>query len=130
LAIEITGRTAGNDVVEGAMARMLDSVKSGGTIAIPLREAPEIFPPAMVCQMGSVGDAMFAKIADLYDDQVDAALKALTSILEPAMIIIIGCIVGFIVGFIVISMYLPLFEGTQPDRLGAHGVSALARFRY
>ncbi len=110
-AIDITGRTAGNTVVEGAMGRVLDSVKRGGTIAAPLQESPEIFP-AMVCQMVSVGeetgalDAMFTKIADFYDDQVDAALKALTSILEPVLIIIIGAIVGFVV----ISMYLPLFE--------------------
>jgi type IV pilus assembly protein PilC len=110
-AIDITGRTAGNAVVEGAMGRVLDSVKRGGTIATPLQESPEVFP-AMVCQMVSVGeetgalDAMFTKIADFYDDQVDAALKALTSILEPVLIIVIGAIVGFVV----ISMYLPLFE--------------------
>jgi type IV pilus assembly protein PilC len=110
-AIDITGRTAGNRVVEHAMENMLESVKKGGTISQPMREAPKAFP-AMVTHMVAVGeetgalDAMFNKIADFYDDQVDAALKAMTSILEPAMIIFVGAIVGFII----ISMYLPMFR--------------------
>jgi type IV pilus assembly protein PilC len=109
-ALETTGKTAGNAVVENAMADVITSVKSGGTIAEPLRHAP-VFPP-MVAQMVGVGeetgalDAMLAKIADFYDDEVSAAVKALTSILEPAMIILVGSIVGVIV----ISMYLPLFS--------------------
>jgi type IV pilus assembly protein PilC len=108
--LEITGRTAGNDVIERAMEQVIASVKAGGTISEPLRSTP-VFPP-MVAQMVGVGeetgalDAMLSKIADFYDDQVAAAVKALTSILEPAMIILVGSIVGIIV----ISMYLPLFS--------------------
>ena len=110
-AIQITGRTSGNKVVENAMARVLESVKRGGTISGPMREAPEAFP-VMVTQMIAVGeetgalDTMFTKIADFYEDEVAAAIKALTSILEPIMIVLVGAIVGFIV----ISMYLPLFS--------------------
>jgi type IV pilus assembly protein PilC len=109
-ALDITGKTAGNNVIEQAMAGVIESVKSGGTIAEPLKESP-VFP-AMVSHMVSVGeetgslDTMLSKIADFYEDQVDAAVKALTSILEPVMIVIVGGIVGFIV----ISMYLPLFK--------------------
>jgi len=110
-AIQITGRTSGNKVIEGAMQQVLESVKRGGSISAPMREAPEAFP-TMVVQMIAVGeetgalDTMFSKIADFYDDEVAASLKALTSILEPLMIIGVGAIVGFIV----ISMYLPLFS--------------------
>jgi type IV pilus assembly protein PilC len=109
-ALDITGKTAGNHVIEQAMAGVIDSVKSGGTIADPLKESA-VFP-TMVSHMVSVGeetgslDTMLSKIADFYEDQVDAAVKALTSILEPVMIVIVGGIVGFIV----ISMYLPLFK--------------------
>jgi type IV pilus assembly protein PilC len=109
-AIEITGRTAGNTVVEDAMVRVRDSVKSGGTIAAPLKEAA-VFP-GMVTHMIAVGeetgalDEMLSKVADFYDDEVAAAVKALTSILEPVMIIVVGAIVGFIV----ISMYMPMFK--------------------
>jgi type IV pilus assembly protein PilC len=109
-AIEITGQTAGNSVVEKAMADVIESVKSGGSIADPLKEAP-IFP-SMVAQMIAVGeetgnlDAMLSKVADFYEDEVAAAVKALTSILEPVMIILVGGIVGFIV----IAMYMPMFK--------------------
>jgi type IV pilus assembly protein PilC len=109
LALDITGKTGGNVVVEEAMEGVITSVKRGGTIAAPLAEAP-IFP-TMVTHMVGVGeetgalDAMLDKIAEFYEEQVEASVKALTSILEPVMIIIIGGIVGFIV----ISMYMPLF---------------------
>jgi type IV pilus assembly protein PilC len=109
-SLEITGRTGGNVVIEQAMANVINSVKQGGTISAPLKQSP-VFPP-MVPQMIAVGeetgalDTMLSKVADFYDDQVDAAIKALTSILEPVMIIVIGAIVGVIV----ISMYLPLFS--------------------
>jgi type IV pilus assembly protein PilC len=109
-AIEVTGKTAGNKVVEDAMESVRDSVKRGGTIAAPLKDVP-VFP-SMVVHMIGVGeetgalDTMLTKIADFYEDEVSAAIKALTSILEPVMIILIGGIVGFIV----ISMYLPLFK--------------------
>ena len=88
-----------------------DSVKKGGTIAAPMREEPRAFP-AMVVQMIAVGEetgaleTMLSKIADFYEDEVAAAIKALTSILEPLMIIVVGAIVGFIV----IAMYLPMFK--------------------
>jgi len=110
LALEITGKTAGNVAVEDAMDGVIRSVKAGGTIAAPLGQAP-IFP-TMVTHMVGVGeetgalDAMLDKVADFYEDRVDASVKGLTSILEPIMIIVIGSIVGFIV----ISMYLPLFS--------------------
>ena len=109
-ALEITGKTAGNTVVEKAMADVIDSVKNGGTIADPLKEA-SVFP-GMVSHMVGVGeetgalDTMLSKIADFYEDQVESAVKALTSILEPVMILFVGGIVGFIV----IAMYLPLFK--------------------
>jgi type IV pilus assembly protein PilC len=110
-AIDITGRTSGNRVVERAMENVYDSVKGGGSISGPMRAEPSAFP-LMVTQMVAVGeetgalDSMLSKIADFYEDEVAAALKMLTSILEPLMIVVVGAIVGFIV----ISMYLPLFE--------------------
>jgi type IV pilus assembly protein PilC len=109
-AIEITGQTAGNTVVERAMDAVLVSVKSGGTIGAPLKEAP-VFP-GMVAHMVGVGeetgalDTMLSKVAEFYEDEVAASVKALTSILEPVMIVFVGGIVGFIV----VSMYLPLFK--------------------
>jgi type IV pilus assembly protein PilC len=109
-AIEITGTTAGNAVVERAMGAVTESVKRGGSIHEPLKESP-VFP-GMVVSMVGVGeetgalDSMLNKIADFYEDEVEAAVKALTSILEPVMIVLVGGIVGFIV----ISMYLPLFK--------------------
>jgi type IV pilus assembly protein PilC len=109
LALEITGKTGGNIAVEDAMDGVIASVKRGGTIAAPLAQAP-IFP-TMVTHMVGVGeetgalDAMLDKVADFYEDRVDASVKSLTSILEPIMIIVIGSIVGFIV----IAMYMPLF---------------------
>ena len=109
-ALDITGKTAGNAVIEKSMDDVISSVKTGGTISEPLRHAP-VFPP-MVSHMVGVGeetgalDAMLSKIAEFYEDEVEAAIKALTSILEPAMIILVGGIVGVIV----VSMYLPLFD--------------------
>ncbi len=109
-ALEVTGKTAGNVVVDEAMHSVIESVKQGGTLAEPLKKEP-IFP-SMVVQMVAVGeetgalDTMLARIADFYEDQVEAAVKALTSILEPIMIVFIGGMVGFVV----ISMYMPLFQ--------------------
>jgi type IV pilus assembly protein PilC len=109
-AIEITGRTSGNVVVERAMEGVLESVKRGGTIADPLKDSP-VFP-SMVTHMIGVGeetgavDTMLTKVADFYEDEVNAAVKAMTSILEPIMIVVVGGIVGFIV----ISMYMPMFK--------------------
>lgn len=109
-AIQLTGETAGNVVVEKAMDDVYASVKTGGSLAGPI-EKHEIFPP-MVGQMIAVGEetgqleTMLTKIADFYEAEVDAKVKALTSLIEPVMI----CFVGGMVGFIVISMYLPLFS--------------------
>ena len=109
-AIDITGKAAGNVVIEHAMEQVQQSVKEGQSITGPL-EKVSIFPP-MVTQMISVGeetgslDAMLSKIADFYEDEVNASVKSLTSILEP--ILMIG--VGAIVGTVVISMYLPIFN--------------------
>jgi type IV pilus assembly protein PilC len=109
-AIEISGQTAGNAVIKEAMTDVYASVKRGGSIAAPLA-ANSVFPP-MVSHMVSVGEEsgqlqlMLDKIADFYDAEVDAKVKALTSLIEPLMI----CIVGIMVGFIVISMYLPIFS--------------------
>ncbi|MFN8161228.1 MAG: type II secretion system F family protein [Solirubrobacterales bacterium] len=108
-AIRLTGETAGNIVIEEAMDEMYTSVKQGGSIAGPI-ENEEIFP-AMVSHMVAVGEEtgqlehMLTKIADFYETEVDAKVKALTSLIEPLMI----CFVGGIVGFIVIAMYLPIF---------------------
>ncbi|HTA14186.1 MAG TPA: type II secretion system F family protein [Solirubrobacteraceae bacterium] len=109
LALEIVGKTGGNVAVEEAMDGVIASVKRGGTLSEPLSKTT-IFP-TMVTHMVGVGeetgalDAMLAKVADFYEDQVEASVKALTSILEPIMIIVIGSIVGFIV----VSMYMPMF---------------------
>ncbi len=110
-AIEITGKTSGNTVIEEAMHDVHESVKSGGPLVAPMTKVPEAFP-TMVTQMIGVGEetgaleTMLSKVADFYEDEVEAAVKTLTSILEPVMIIVVGGIVGFIV----ISMYLPMFK--------------------
>jgi type IV pilus assembly protein PilC len=104
------GRTAGNAVIEKAMDDVIESVQSGGTISAPLKAAP-IFP-TMVASMIAVGeetgglDAMLSKVADFYEDEVEAAVKALTSILEPIMIVFVGAVVGFVV----VAMYMPMFK--------------------
>jgi type IV pilus assembly protein PilC len=109
-AIEISGETCGNAVITEAMDDVYASVKRGGTIAHPIGEHA-IFPP-MVEHMVSVGEesgqleTMLSKIADFYETEVDAKIKALTALIEPLMIIFVGSIVGFIV----ISMYLPIFS--------------------
>ncbi|MDQ2675274.1 MAG: type II secretion system F family protein [Actinomycetota bacterium] len=109
-AIKIAGQTAGNAVVEDAMDDVYNSVKSGGSIAKPLQENDAF--PAMVSHMVAVGEdsgqleTMLEKVADFYETEVDAKVKALTSLIEPLMI----CLIGGGVGFIVISMYLPIFS--------------------
>jgi len=109
-ALEITGQTAGNWVVESALADVRAQVHQGVPIAQPLIDN-EIFPP-MVSQMVKIGEEtgelekMLSKIADFYEDEVDAAIQTLTSIIEPVMMIL----VGMMVGVIVISMYLPMFK--------------------
>jgi type IV pilus assembly protein PilC len=109
-SIRITGQTSGNTVVQRAMEDVYSSVKRGGTVSKPIQDHP-IFP-AMVTHMVAVGEEtgqlehMLSKIADFYEAEVDAKIKALTSLIEPLMI----CFVGGVVGFIVISMYLPIFQ--------------------
>ena len=106
----ITARSSGNRVVERAVLQARQHVTAGGTLAEPLKATP-VFPP-MVVHMISVGentgalDAMLGKIADFYDDEVDAAVTALTSLLEPMMIVFLGVVVGGIV----VAMYLPIFK--------------------
>ena len=109
-ALEITGQTAGNWVVEEALAGVRVKVHEGVPIATPLIENP-VFPP-MVSQMVKIGEEtgelekMLTKIADFYEEEVDAAVSSLTSIIEPLMMI--G--VGIMVGIILIAMYLPMFK--------------------
>jgi len=109
-ALEITAKTAGNRVIEDGVMYTRDKIAEGKNIADPLMET-KIFP-AMVVQMIAVGestgamDAMLNKIADFYDDEVDAAVSAFTSLLEPLMMVLLGGIVGFFL----IAMYLPIFD--------------------
>jgi type IV pilus assembly protein PilC len=108
--LDITGRTAGNAVIEKALLSVRKGLEAGRNLADPLKDT-DVFP-GMVTQMIGVGeqtgamDAMLQKIADFYEDEVDAAVKDLLSALEPMMIVFLGVVVGGIV----ISMYLPLFS--------------------
>src|SRR6266446_10677280 len=108
--LEITAKTAGNSIIEDAVMVTRKSIERGETISAPLKETA-VFPP-MVTQMISVGeatgalDAMLAKIADFYEEEVDAAVAGLLTLLEPIMIAFLGVIVGGIV----IAMYLPIFD--------------------
>jgi type IV pilus assembly protein PilC len=112
-ALEISGQTAGNWVIESALADVRAKVHQGVPIAQPLIEDP-VFPP-LVAHMVRVGEEtgelekMLDKIADFYEDEVDASIQALTSIVEPLMMI--G--VGVVVGIIIISMYMPMFKLLQ-----------------
>jgi type IV pilus assembly protein PilC len=109
-ALEITGQTAGNWMVENALSDVRAKVHEGVPIAQPLVDNP-VFPP-MVSQMVKIGEEtgelekMLGKIADFYEDEVDSAINSLTSIVEPLMMILVGCMVGVIV----IAMYLPMFK--------------------
>ncbi len=109
-ALEITGQTSGNWVIEEALGEVREQVHQGVPIAQPLIESPA-FPP-MVAQMVKIGEEtgelekMLGKIADFYEDEVDAAIQSLTSIIEPLMMIGVGAMVGVII----ISMYLPMFK--------------------
>jgi type IV pilus assembly protein PilC len=108
--LEITARTAGNRVIHDAVMESRGSIAGGETVAGPLEKA-QVFPP-MVTSMIAVGEAtggldeMLTKIADFYDDEVDAAVSALLSLMEPIMIVLLGAVVG---GMIV-AMYLPIFD--------------------
>lgn len=108
--LDITGRTAGNAVIERALQKVRKSLEEGKSLTDPLKET-NVFP-GMVTQMIGVGeqtgamDAMLQKIADFYEEEVDAAVKDLLTALEPVMIVFLGTVVGGVV----ISMYLPLFS--------------------
>jgi type IV pilus assembly protein PilC len=108
--LEITARTAGNRVIQDAIMQSRASIAGGETIAAPLQKS-NVFPP-MVISMIAVGeqtgglDEMLSKIADFYDDEVDAAVSALLSLLEPIMIVFLGVVVGGMV----VAMYLPIFD--------------------
>jgi type IV pilus assembly protein PilC len=108
--LEITAKTAGNRVVHDAVMQSRASIAGGDTIAAPL-EKSKVFPP-MVISMISVGeqtggmDEMLSKIADFYDEEVDVAVGALLSLMEPVMIVVLGVIVGGMV----VAMYLPIFD--------------------
>jgi type IV pilus assembly protein PilC len=107
--LDITARTAGNVIVEDAIQTTRKSIERGETIAAPLKQTG-VFPP-MVVQMIGVGEAtgaldtMLSKIADFYEDEVDAAVAGMLTLLEPVMIAFLGVVVGGIV----IAMYLPIF---------------------
>ena len=109
-SIKLTGETAGNVVIEESMEEVYANAKRGGSLAGPIERNP-IFPP-MVGHMVAVGEetgqleTMLSKVADFYETEVDAKVKALTALIEPIMI----AFVGGVVGFIVISMYLPMFS--------------------
>jgi len=108
-AIDIVRETSGNEVISRAMEQVYNSVKEGESIHEPMREA-KIFPP-LVCHMVAVGeetgaiDQMLTKVAEAYEREVDDTVNALTSIIEPVLIVVLGAIVGAIV----ICLYLPLF---------------------
>jgi type IV pilus assembly protein PilC len=109
-ALEITAKTAGNRVLQVAIKKSVISIAEGDTITSPLKESG-VFPP-MVIQMIGVGektgglDEMLSKIADFYDEEVDAAVSALTGLIEPVVIVVMGAVIGGIL----IAMYLPMFD--------------------
>ncbi|KGM17037.1 hypothetical protein N867_10875, partial [Actinotalea fermentans ATCC 43279 = JCM 9966 = DSM 3133] len=108
-ALEIVGATSGNVVIERAAKAVQDSVRTGQSLSGPLAQHP-VFPP-MVVQMIAVGedtgalDAMLEKIAEFYDQEVEATTESLTSLIEPLMIAVLGGIIGFMV----IALYMPIF---------------------
>jgi len=111
--LDITSKTAGNVIVEDAIRAVRSAISEGKSMSEPL-EQTGIFP-GMVVQMISVGEAtgamdqMLAKIADFYDEEVDVAVEALTSALEPMLMVFLGGIIGFVV----VAMYLPIFKMAQ-----------------
>jgi len=108
--LDITGKTSGNKVIEDAVMATRESISQGNTISDPLKKSG-VFPP-MVTSMIAVGeqtgalDEMLEKIANFYDDEVDTAVDALTAVIEPAMIVVMGGVVGGML----IAMYLPMFK--------------------
>ena len=109
-ALEICARTAGNVVVEDAIMKTRIAIQNGESLAVPLRESG-VFPP-MVVRMIDVGErtgaleSMLTKIAEFFEDQVDAAVSGLTSMIEPLLMVFLGLVIGTIV----IAMFMPMFE--------------------
>jgi type IV pilus assembly protein PilC len=116
--LEITARTSGNRVIHDAVMASRASIASGATISEPLRRSG-VFPP-MVVQMIHVGeqtgglDTMLHKIADFYDEEVDTAVGALTSVIEPVLVVVMGVVIGGMV----VAMYLPMFDLVQAVQAG------------
>jgi type IV pilus assembly protein PilC len=112
-ALDIVAKTANNVIIEAEVLKTRASIQSGESIAGPLRSS-QVFPP-MVVRMIDVGErtgaleSMLSKIADFYEDQVDATVASLTSLIEPLLIVFLGVVIGFIA----ISMFLPLFKMTE-----------------
>jgi type IV pilus assembly protein PilC len=108
--LEITAKTAGNRVIQDAIMESRTSIAGGETISAPLQKS-QVFPP-MVISMIAVGeqtgglDEMLSKIADFYDEEVDAAVGGLLALMEPIMIVFLGVVVGGMV----VAMYLPIFD--------------------
>ncbi|MCD6123691.1 type II secretion system F family protein [bacterium] len=109
-ALQVTAKTAGNDVIARAIKNAIIAISQGETIAKPLEES-RVFPP-MVVQMINVGektgnlDTMLAKIADFYEEEVDSAVETLTAMIEPLMTVVMGIVVGGLL----VAMYLPMFD--------------------
>ena len=109
-ALDVVATSAGNVIVERAIRYSADKIREGRTMAEPLTETG-VFPP-MVVQMIGVGeqtgalDQMLNKIADFYEEEVDVAVAAMTSMIEPLMMVVVGGMVGFLL----IAMYLPIFD--------------------
>jgi len=109
-ALEIVGKTSGNTVIENAVDKVRSSIREGENISTPLA-ASKVFPP-MVVRMIAVGEQtgelekMLTKIADFYDDEVDAAVSGITSVIEPLVIVFLGVVIGGIV----VCMFLPIFQ--------------------
>jgi type IV pilus assembly protein PilC len=109
-SLEIVGETSGNLVLERAARDISDSVRQGSSMTAPLSHHP-IFPP-MVVQMLAVGedtgatDTMMEKVAEFYDDEVEATTEALTSLIEPLMIAVLGAIIGAMI----VALYMPIFS--------------------
>jgi type IV pilus assembly protein PilC len=109
-ALDICAKSSGNKVVEEVVMGVKSEVASGKGVSEPLSKSP-VFPP-MVCQMISVGEAtgaldqMLVKIADFYDDEVDASVSNLTTMLEPMLMVFLGTTIGYIV----VALYLPIFK--------------------
>lgn len=109
-ALQVTGKTSGNRVLERGVMKTVESISGGNTIADPLKET-EIFPP-MVIQMIAVGEKtgglpdMLLKVSDFYDEEVDAAVEAMTSMIEPLIIVFLGVVIGGLL----VAMYMPMFS--------------------